>query len=209
MRSLISMTQAILYRLTFPNGKVYIGITKESVEQRIRRHIAYARSGKQYSLSCAIRKYGEKSFFYDVLNAGTWDEMKKAEIVSIAAHNSMGKFGYNMTAGGEGSLGLKKDAFVKAKISKALKGRKVNFTEEHRKKLSEVQKGKVIPDETRKKMQEAARRRCLEPMSELEKEKRRAALIGKKRTQEVKEKISNTQKMNFKLKAGEHHRPLS
>lgn len=52
----------ILYKLTFPNGKSYIGITTESLSRRVQRHVNYARAGKSYALSSAIRKYGEDSF---------------------------------------------------------------------------------------------------------------------------------------------------
>ena len=134
------MKYGLLYKLTFPNGKLYIGITRESLDMRIRRHIQYARQGRLLALSCAIRAHGEKSFTAEVIGRGDWGSLQKMEIASILAHRQAGFILYNMTNGGEGSLGLPRTAETKAKLSAALKGRAMYFSDEHKKKISEAQK---------------------------------------------------------------------
>lgn len=48
---------------------------------------------------------------------------------------------------------------VKEKISKALTGRKINFTEEHKRKIALARTGTHHSEEAKKKMKEAQRRR--------------------------------------------------
>lgn len=177
------MRTGFLYRLTFPNGKVYIGITRETLERRVRRHIQYAREGRNYALSCAIRKYGEKSFSAEIINSGNWEELKALEIAEIKSLRANGHSLYNMTNGGEGSLGVILRIETKRKISSSLRGRKCS--DEHRRRISESQIGKTIPVEVREKMRKAAKLRIVKnPMSEEQKQKIRASLLGKKQTPE-------------------------
>lgn len=174
------MRTGIAYILTFQNGKVYIGITREGLSRRIERHIAYARSGKHFALSSAIRKYGESSFTSDVVGRGTWEELQAIEISLIAKHNSCGAGGYNMTFGGEGSLGISPSEETRKRIgaamSKALSGR--TLTDEHKRRVGDAFRGKPLSLETRKKMSDAAKARVAArgPMSEEQKEKIRASL---------------------------------
>lgn len=165
-----------------------------SLAERIRRHIAYARAGRLFALSCAIRKYGEEAFTSEILAAGTWEEMQDAEIAAIAAHNAMGAGGYNMTGGGEGSLNVSLPESTKLKISAALTARE--FSESHRARLSEVQRGKTISAETREKMRIAAKNRARVPMSDEQREKRRMALKGRKRSPELMARIWETRRRN-------------
>ena len=175
------MKYGLLYKLTFPNGKLYIGITRESLAMRIRRHIQYARQGRMLALSCAIRAHGESSFIAEVIGQGDWDSLKQMEIAAILEHRQAGFVLYNMTNGGDGSLGLPRTAETKAKISAALKGRVMYFSDEHKKRISEAQKGKVIPEDVKQKMREAAKRRCsLAPMSPEQRKKISDSLLGKK-----------------------------
>lgn len=169
----------IAYKLTFQNGKVYIGITRETLKQRIRRHIANARAGKPYALSAAIRKYGEDSFRAEVIGTGSWEELRAIEVAEIARHDSLGAGGYNMTGGGEGTLCVAQSPETKAKIAAALLGRKCS--DEHRARVSDAQRGKCIPEATREKMRAAAKARAARsPMSQDQKDKIRAALKGRK-----------------------------
>lgn len=152
------LIMGILYRLTFPNGKVYIGITTESLGRRVQRHIAYARSNRPYALSAAIRKYGEESFAAEVIGmANAWGELVKLEIDAIREHGSLCPNGYNMTAGGEGSLHVTPTEEKRAKISQTLSGRKLS--EAHRKAVGDAQRGKTIPIQTRMRMREAHKSR--------------------------------------------------
>lgn len=190
-----TMRIGIAYKLTFPNGKVYIGITRETLAQRVRRHVAYARAGRQYALSAAIRKYGEDSFSSEIVASGSWEELKRIEVQLIAKYDSLRHGGYNMTGGGEGSLGVSVSESTKQKISKTLAGRQLSDV--HRKRVGDAQRGKRISEQTKQKMREAAAKRCSTPMSDEQKEKISAALRGKKRSPEVMAKIWESRRANL------------
>jgi predicted GIY-YIG superfamily endonuclease len=49
--------RAILYRLTFPSNKSYIGITTKTLERRCRGHRQGANGTNKTAIACAIRKY--------------------------------------------------------------------------------------------------------------------------------------------------------
>ena len=179
----LHMRTGILYKLSFPNGKAYIGITLETLAQRVRRHISYARAGRMFALSCAIRKYGEDAFMAEVLRTAESSDLNRIEIETISEYRSRGIILYNMTDGGDGSLGVTPSQKTKDKISASLRGRKCS--DQHRLRVSEAQKFKTIPAEVREKMRSAALARCVYPMSEEQRQKRRNALAGKKQSPEL------------------------
>lgn len=145
---------AILYKLDFPNGKSYIGITRETLKRRLDRHITYARNGKKFLISKAIRKYGELGFASKILAIGEFDYIKDLEIKAISVYETFGGKGYNMTNGGEGMLGVTPSKDTRNKISMSLLGREL--TAEHKANISKSQNiggvKKSIPEETRLKM---------------------------------------------------------
>lgn len=87
------------------NGKVYIGKTEKSAEDRWKKHVASAfNDHSQFYVHKAIRKYGVEAFRIEILaNAASLEELDQLEIRFIAErHSNDPKFGYNMTTGGEG-----------------------------------------------------------------------------------------------------------
>lgn len=177
----------ILYKLTFANGKCYIGITTETLKRRVQRHVYYARIGRQYALSAAIRKYGEDGFSSEVLGTfDSWDEATKREVEAISQHGSMCPYGYNMTGGGEGTLGVKKSIEARRRIGEASSQRNAGrtLTEVHKQRVGDAFRGKPLAEATKEKMRDAARlRNSLSPrgpMSQDQKDKIRATLMGKK-----------------------------
>ena len=153
----------IVYKLTFSNGRSYIGITTESLSRRVLRHVNYARAGKPYALSAAIRKYGEDSFSSEVIgNADNREDLCMMEMLAIEAHITMCPHGYNMTGGGDGSRGVSPATNTRRKISQSLAGRKLSAS--HRAAIGIAQRGKTIPQTTREKMSKAHQGRP--PMSE-------------------------------------------
>ena len=97
-----------IYRFTnLVNGKVYIGQTKNRVEDRKRDHILAAHKGVKSPLCAAIRKYGEENFKFEVIaTAASEQELNDLEVILIAEHKSYirdpGSNGYNQTRGGKG-----------------------------------------------------------------------------------------------------------
>lgn len=182
-----NVRMGILYKLTFANGKCYIGITTETLKRRVQRHVYCARIGRQYALSAAIRKYGEDGFLSEVLGTfDSWSELTKREIEAINQYDCMCPGGYNMTGGGEGTLGVKKSIEARRRIGAASSQRNAGrtLTEVHKQRVGDAFRGKPLSEATKEKMREAAKlRNSLSPrgpMSQEQKDKIRATLIGKK-----------------------------
>jgi hypothetical protein len=119
------MTCGSIYKIVFPNGKHYIGLTTTSLEQRTKEHKSAAKYGDTKCIYKAIRKYGlvDTLELIEIDTADTIEELCEKEIGYIIEYNSyyMNENGYNMTYGGEGTNG-----YV--------------FTEEDRQKSSEAKK---------------------------------------------------------------------
>ena len=178
------MFKGFIYCITcLTNGKMYIGQTSKTIEERFQSHIHKAEIGKNYALYRAIRKYGPENFTIEevmFVEAPTKEELKQKldylERRFIARYDTL-RHGYNMTIGGDGSIGLSWSKESRKKLGKSLKGRK--FTEEHRKKISEAKRGKKRPplsDEWKRKIGESCKGH-------------RAPYKGVKLTEERKEKI--------------------
>lgn len=130
-----------VYKLTFVNGKLYIGMSKTDKSglftNRFRQHARSAKNGSKNPVHSAWRKHGAPTLSVLSLHA-TREECALAEVEAIKAHDALnpGK-GYNLMAGGEGmnapigsamyELMREKvwsNANRRAKLSAALKGRK-------------------------------------------------------------------------------------
>lgn len=120
-----------IYKVTnTKNGKFYIGKTTDSIEQRWKRHIEDAISGRlDTHFARAIRKWGKDSFIIEEIDTATnEEELNQKEIYWIAFYDSAKK-GYNKTDGGEGGNTYKykteeEIAFIKEKIKESKMGRK-------------------------------------------------------------------------------------
>jgi len=103
------MSFGSIYKIIFPNGKHYIGLTTTSLEQRTKQHKQSAKSGDTKCLYRALRKYEIVDTFelIEIDTADTIEELREKEIKYIAEYNSyyMNGNGYNMTYGGEGING--------------------------------------------------------------------------------------------------------
>lgn len=96
----------IIYKITFPNNKMYIGQTQKTLEQRKKNHKT---SSKESNIVIykAIRKYGWNNLKWDIIDtARNIDELNKKEIYWIETLRTYLGFkdckGYNSTLGGEG-----------------------------------------------------------------------------------------------------------
>ena len=137
----------IIYKVTNRiNGKVYIGQTKRTLEQRWRHHCC--QSGCTL-LHRAINKYGKENFTVEQIDVATdQDELNKKEIYWISFYNSTDhEKGYNLTTGGE----VKKEMSLESRkrMSESHKNKPSNrlgkhHTEETKKKISEAMTGKRI-----------------------------------------------------------------
>jgi hypothetical protein len=136
-----------LYRLDFPNGKSYIGITNETAALRFARHVKKANAGQKQAVLNAIRKYSPGRVKVSTLViANDWGYLLDLERRAIQAFGTKAPSGYNLTDGGEGVLGLECRPETRAKISAANLGRKM--TDEQRAKVSEGLRRRDPPSET-------------------------------------------------------------
>ena len=106
------------------NNKFYIGISTIGWKNRVRKHLSESRNGGDFKLHSAIRKYGEANFSFDLLETCiSEEELKEREKYWISILKTQDdNFGYNMTAGGDGTFGRLHSDETKSKISeRALK----------------------------------------------------------------------------------------
>ena len=128
------------------NGKRYIGITKQRPSARFGKDgYGYKTCSHFYN---AIRKYGWENFDHVILYSNiTKDEAKRLEKELIAKYRTNEEeYGYNIKPGGENET---LPQFVKDKISAShvgLPGTNTgkHFTQEHKDKISEAQKGRKM-----------------------------------------------------------------
>lgn len=105
------MGSYIIYMCTFPNGKMYIGQTNRSLDERIKEHFRDAMNPKcrKYNIEFykQIRIVGPINTKWEILQTcETQEELNKAEKYWISYYNtnihSPNSNGYNMSKGGEG-----------------------------------------------------------------------------------------------------------
>ena len=114
--------KCIVYKVSSPSGKVYIGITAENLSDRISKHkyVAMTRNS-QTIFAKAIRKYGVEHLKWEIVEEDlTQDEAMDYEKFYIELYDSYKK-GYNSTLGGEGAFGVKWSEEAKNKHTKMLK----------------------------------------------------------------------------------------
>lgn len=95
-----------IYKVTSKiNGKIYIGKTESSIEERWKSHLraSFNENHKDYNLAFhrAIRKYGEDNFTIEQIDTGIGATLKEKEQSWIVFYDSY-KNGYNSTLGGDG-----------------------------------------------------------------------------------------------------------
>lgn len=96
----------LVYQALFPNGKSYIGITKCLIKRK-KSHKSRSNNGSMLPFHSAIRKYGWNSIIWKTLyTSNEFEDLKKQEILLIQTNNTIVPHGYNLTKGGEGTIGL-------------------------------------------------------------------------------------------------------
>jgi len=107
------------------NGKMYVGQTVRPMNVRWYQH-----KQETSHVSClrnAIKKYGEENFAIDNLHAcNSKEEMDFVEIFYISFLNTKSPNGYNLTEGGEGTLGIRPSKETREKMRVAKKGKRIS-----------------------------------------------------------------------------------
>ncbi len=149
----------LVYRLSLPNGKSYIGVTTD-LERRLSEHRC-----RDTLIGRAIRKHGEPSV--QVLVICSEDTAYDIERKAVLAFNTLHPNGYNLMGGGMG-------------------GRKVSHRT--RKQMSESHTGLTMPPEVRQKISDTRIRKGLKSWlgrKHSEATKAKIAEAGRKRRHSV------------------------
>lgn len=187
-----------IYKITNTvNGKAYIGQTIRDAEKtRISEHLN-GKSGGSRLVRRAVEKYGKDAFTYEILHDGIIPEfLDDLEIEAIQKFNTIVPHGYNLTAGGGGTLGFSHSEESRKQIGDAHRGKSawnkglhgITFSKEHRENISRARFGKPAPNKGIPHSEEAKRK-----MSE-SKKGRIPWNKGKKHTEASKRKMSESQK---------------
>ncbi len=153
----------VIYKISFPSGKCYIGQTKRDLTKRIKEHI---KRTDCVALDLAIKKYGPQSMEIEILLVINNNFLDEYEIKFIDIFDTISPNGYNIRSGGskgfhniesrermrQSKLGEKNYNYgkprteeTKRNISISKSGEKHHFfgkplNQEHKQKLSIVRK---------------------------------------------------------------------
>lgn len=132
------------------NGKKYVGITSKPPEDR------WGNEGYRYRnqpFYRAIKKYGWDNFDHEIIASNlTREEANNFEKKLIEELNTYinNGHGYNSTMGGDGILGHHHSEETKEKMRACKIG--IKFSDEHRRKIGESNRGKTHSEESKIKM---------------------------------------------------------
>jgi len=177
-----------LYKIDFKNGKSYIGITISRGERRLKIHERNMENGRTSILYSAFKKYPGQYTVKELAWSDNWNVLCKIEQQAIKTFNTKIPHGYNMTDGGDGSVGHSPSKETKRKMSLAARR---TCTEETKRKIGSSNTGKIKSPEARLKMRIKKLGRKLKPEHV---EKLRQANQGSKRTEEQCRHISESRK---------------
>lgn len=210
--SLVKWNPGIIYRLTSPSGKAYVGQTRYRFHKRLRDH-----RNKRSAIGSAIRRYGEHNFIMEKLLVGvSVGNLNCLECFSIGLSVSLSPFGYNMTSGGDTAVLVSGD--TRLRMSQSAKGKLISAetrarmgavqrgrhrTEETRAKMGASHRGRKVSPEGRARMSAAMKKRALtwsckgRVVSQRTKEKLASANRGRKPSSETRLKMSAAQKRRY------------
>ena len=180
----------VIYRyVNLINGKGYTGWTTD-FDRRKKHHERM--DGHTPAFHGALAKYGFENFRCDILEHNA---PKARECFWIATFGDFGN-GYNLTEGGDGTVGHIPSKETRQKKSDALKGKPLSA--EHRQKLSKAKKGDNHPNygkprsaKTRQKISDAHKGKTL---SAEHRQKKSDALKGKPLSAEHRQKLSKARR---------------
>lgn len=176
-----------IYKITNQtNNKVYVGQTWMSIKQRFAIHKAtHSRRHSCVKLSNAIMKYGDIQFSIGLITVCSTQEVADYwERYFISQYDSIVK-GYNISEGGSNG----------------------KHSEETKRKIGAIHKGKIVSSETRLKMSKANIGKS-HPHSEETKRKMSVTRKGGHFSVEHKKRLSEAQKERRLREKTENHRSL-
>ena len=91
----------VVYKITAPSGKAYVGQTRRELKRRMHGHKSMCGRRKDSLWGKAVRKYGWNAMTIEVLWRGANDELDGKEREMITLHGTLAPAGYNSTPGGD------------------------------------------------------------------------------------------------------------
>jgi len=88
----------IIYKISSPSGKVYVGQTIQEFKHRIRSH--HRKDSGCTAISRAIHKYGDEMKYEIIEDNIPHEQLDEREIYWVKELNSLAPNGYNLTTGG-------------------------------------------------------------------------------------------------------------
>jgi group I intron endonuclease len=176
------MSYGIIYLLTSPSKKCYVGQTTQEFQDRWYCHKADAKRHRTMEcrlLNNAIRKYGPDSFAKRILSvAESKEELDGLEKYWIAWLQTANRnLGYNLREGGgthgkqseetkqrisEAGMGRIPSEETRARLRMSSLGNKANlgrsFSKEHRQKIGDANRGKAKPPRSEEQCQAISKR---------------------------------------------------
>lgn len=204
-----------VYKHTSPNGKCYIGMTKQLPEKRWQNGLGYRTQTRFYR---AIKKYGWDNFTHEILAQNlTLTQAEELEKQMILKYKSFDKnHGYNIERGGNCQKGFSKESLEKMKKTMESREYKEKIlatnakrwrspeAHEHMSKMFSGERnpmyGKKLSEEHRKAFIEAGRRAKRKPQTG-----ENNSFYGKHHSDDTKSKIS---KANIGANSGRAKRVL-
>jgi group I intron endonuclease len=171
------MRKGIIYKATnLINGKIYIGQTTKKLDERKGNHISRSKKCKDFrTFQYALYTYGKKNFKWEIIYECDEVMLDMMETFKIMVnHSHYTENGYNLTWGGQSNRrGCKHTEETRKKISDVMKGKQIS--EETRQKIGKGNKGHSVSEETRKKISEGNKNKIV---SEETRRKQSIALKG-------------------------------
>ena len=179
-----------IYKITcVVSGKAYIGKFKGIIEQRVMKHLN-GKTPNCRAIHRAVKKYGKDNFTWDVLHENVIPELlPHYEIEEIKIHKTKTPHGYNLSDGGEGQTGFRHSEKTRRRLSEVQKGKVVSNETRRKQSLSLSGKnnpnyGKTMPDKQKRKISESLKGRTVS-------EEQLQKVRGRKLSAEHREKIRN------------------
>lgn len=172
------------------NQKVYVGVTKQTIEKRLAGHFSCARNDGKTHLYSAMRQYGFENFsIHHIEYAETQEDLFLKEQYWIRELNTY-CHGYNETRGGAGAPDNKISSVTKEKLKNRSIRRGWKHSEAAKAKVSKAAmgnarcKGRIISEQHKQILQQTGKKTMTEknPMASAEsRAKVSAARKGMKR----------------------------
>lgn len=178
------------------NGKIYIGQTKNNLNDRIAYHIRQNR----FYFQKALNKYGIQSFRISVIDeADSKLILNEKEIYWISFYDCLAPKGYNCTKGGGGMSDPPEIIREKLRNRKNFKGK--HHSEETKLKIRQALLGKPCTEERKRKLR--GRRHSPETIQKMKNVIRTEEFKEKHRnyraSEETRKKMRESQRKRFDL----------